>query len=101
SYVYFASYFGGALLNRHIDRPQCEHSISLLLDYTPEPLGRSGWPLFLDAPRGRVRLDQAIGDAVVYCGRELPHFRRALPASHTSTSFFFHYVDASFAGSLD
>ena len=47
SYVYFSSYREGATLAPHTDRAQCELSISLLLDYTPEPdgasPGRSTW----------------------------------------------------------
>jgi hypothetical protein len=48
-----------------------------------------------------VTVFQAIGDALLYRGRELPHSRDALPEGHTSTSIFFHYVREDFAGSLD
>jgi hypothetical protein len=38
---------------------------------------------------------------LLYRGRELPHFRDVLPAGHSSTSIFFHYVREGFAGTLD
>jgi hypothetical protein len=100
SYVYFASYQGGAELKRHTDREQCEFSLTFCLDYAPEPAGATPWPLHLDTPRSRVTVQQALGDALLYRGRELPHYRDRLPDGHTSTSIFFHYVCADFRGSL-
>jgi hypothetical protein len=103
SYVYFASYKPGADLPRHVDRPQCEFSISLLVDYTPEPEGPSGWPLCMEDPRTGALVgiaDLGIGDAVVYRGRELVHYRDPLPDGHQSTSIFFHYVRPDFEGDL-
>jgi hypothetical protein len=101
SYVYFASYPAGSALPRHVDRVQCEFSISLLVDYSPEPDGRCGWPLFLDhpdLPDGVVAADLGIGDALFYRGRTLVHYRDHLPAGHQSSSLFFHYVREDFAG---
>lgn len=34
SYVYFASYLGGAELKKHTDREQCEFSVTLCLDFS-------------------------------------------------------------------
>lgn len=101
SYVYAASYQGGAKLERHTDREQCEFSITFCLDYSPEPWLATGWPLQLHTPAGTVTVYQAIGDALLYRGRELPHSRPTLSHEHTSTSIFFHYVREGFAGSLD
>ena len=103
SYVYFASYRPGADLPPHVDRAQCEFSISLLADYSPEPSGPSGWPLFLEKPgepKSTFAADLCIGDALFYKGRELVHFRQPLPAGHQSTSVFFHYVRPDFAGRM-
>jgi hypothetical protein len=47
SYLYFASYPSGSGLPRHVDRLQCEFSISLLIDYSPEPDGPCGWSLLV------------------------------------------------------
>ncbi|HEY4902548.1 MAG TPA: hypothetical protein VIH89_03665 [Candidatus Sulfotelmatobacter sp.] len=100
SYVYFASYLSGAELKKHTDREQCEFSISLCLDFSPEPERETPWPLCLDTPEGRVEIHQALGDGLFYRGRRLPHYRDALGEGLTSTSIFFHYVSTSFTGSL-
>lgn len=101
SYVYFASYQSGSILEKHVDRAQCEFSLTFCLDYSPEPVRQTPWPLHLESREGRVTVFQAIGDGLLYRGRELPHYRHALPEGNTSTSFFFHYVAKDFEGKLD
>lgn len=100
SYVYVASYQPGARLPKHTDRPQCEFSISLCLDFTPEPAGRTSLPLCLETGQGTVKIFQHLGDGLLYRGCELPHFRTVLPRNCTSTSIFFHYVRRDFSGPL-
>ncbi|HEV2719829.1 MAG TPA: hypothetical protein VG323_07395 [Thermoanaerobaculia bacterium] len=97
SYVYMASYVAGAELRRHRDREQCEVSVSFLVDFTP---GAPAWPLKLDTRGGTVAVEQRPGDALLYRGCELPHYRDALPEGCTSTSLFLHYVPVAFAGDL-
>jgi len=101
SYVYLASYVNEAELEKHTDREQCEFSVSLCLDYQPEPPVTSPWPLYLETKLGAVAVHQRIGDGVLYRGRTLPHYRTRLPKGCTSTSIFFHYVRRDFAGPLD
>ena len=101
SYVYTASYVSGAVLKKHIDREQCEFSVTLCLDFSPEPRGETSWPIRLDTARGSVAVYQALGDGLVYRGPRVPHYRDILPYGRTSTSIFFHYVPAGFSGSLD
>jgi hypothetical protein len=101
SYVYMAAYQPGAILQKHTDREQCDFSVTLCLDYSPEPRCATPWPLHLHKKSGMVTVFQAIGDALLYRGCQLPHSRDALPQGHTSTSIFFHYVREGFKGSLD
>jgi hypothetical protein len=101
SYVYLASYLSGAELRKHTDREQCEFSVTLCLDFSPEPELATSWPLCLDTSEGRVTVYQALGDGLVYRGTKLPHYRTALGEGYSSTSIFFHYVPADFSGSLD
>jgi hypothetical protein len=101
SYVYFASYLSGAELKKHTDRKQCEYSVTLCLDFSPEPLGATFWPICLDTSEGMVSVYQALGDGLIYRGTKVPHYRSALADGYTSTSIFFHYVTADFSGTLD
>lgn len=101
SYVYMASYLSGAELKRHTDREQCEFSVTLCLDYSPEPALETPWPIKLDTSCATISVHQALGDGLAYRGTKLPHHRDRLGAGQTSTSIFFHYVSADFQGSLD
>lgn len=101
SYGYFASYYGGAHLARHTDREQCEYSMSMLIDYAPEPDAESPWPLWLETRQESVAIHQRLGDTLIYRGCQLPHYRHQLPPGHTSTHLFLHYVPESFTGELE
>jgi hypothetical protein len=100
SYVYLGAYQEGAELGEHRDRSQCEFSVTLCLDYTPEPRLYTPWPIKLRTPEGQTTVFQAIGDGLLYRGCRLPHSRGRLPTGHTSTSLFFHYVAEDFEGPL-
>jgi hypothetical protein len=101
SYAYLAAYAEGAVLHRHVDRPQCAYSMTLLVDYTPEPALESAWPIRLALPDAEALVYQSLGDALVYAGTRLVHFREPLPAGHTSTSLLLHYVPSDFTGDLN
>lgn len=101
SYVYLASYQGGAELKKHTDREQCEFSVTLALDFSPEPELATSWPIRLESGKNSVAVYQALGDGLVYRGMKIPHYRHALAAGCTSTSIFFHYVAADFSGPLN
>src|SRR5271166_440368 len=100
SYAYFVAYQSGSRLERHTDRPQCEYSVTLLIDSTPEPGEQSPWPIKLDTSRGTVAIWQYLGEALLYRGRRLPHHRDRLPQGCSSTSLLLHYVDRRFTGPL-
>lgn len=98
---YLGSYVAGASLEIHTDRPECEYSLSLLLDSGPEDPARQPWPLCIrDPASGRNRaFAQQPGDALFYRGTRLPHFRD--PLTHGwSTSVFFHFVNETIQGPL-
>ncbi len=101
SYVYMASYLSGARLKKHTDREQCEFSVTLCLDFSPEPALETPWPIRLDTATSSVTVYQALGDGLAYRGTRLPHYRDTLADGQTSTSIFFHYVATDFSGSLD
>ena len=78
-------------------------AMSILLDFAPEPVDASPWPLFVQPPQAdsATPIAQGIGDAVLYYGREVRHHRERLKNSEYSSSWFFFYVDETFEGSLD
>ncbi len=78
SYVYLASYLSGAELKKHTDREQCEFSVTLCLDFSPEPALATPWPIRLDTPTGTVTVYQTLGDGLAYRGTRLPHYRERL-----------------------
>lgn len=100
SYVYLCSYLGQSDLEKHTDREQCEFTITFCVDFSPEPVRHTPWPIHVETPAGKVTIYQALGDSLLFCGRELPHYRYPLRKGCTSTSIFFHYVRQGFAGSL-
>lgn len=101
SYVYFASYLSGAELKKHTDRAQCEFSVTLSLDFSPEPDLATSWPIRLDTAAGTIAVYQALGDGLLYRGTRVPHYRQTLATGRTSTSIFFHYVPSGFTDSLE
>lgn len=101
AYCYASSYLGGADLPAHTDRPQCEFSFSVQIDYRPLPDdGVSPWPLCLDVDGEEKALYLSGGDCLAYKGCELTHYRPRLTEGHRSTSLFLHYVPVEFEGSL-
>lgn len=89
TYSYFRVYRPGDTLPRHVDRPACEISMTLSLGFdAPVP-----WPIWF-APKGaeETALALAPGDAVVYRGMDIPHWRDAFKGVYAA-QVFLHYVD--------
>lgn len=99
SYAYAMAYGPGAVLPMHVDRGQCEYTLSLLLDHLPLPAdGRSPWPLDVETSPGAspARFHQAPGDGLLFCGRQLPHGRPAMTEPARSLVLMLHWVDSDF-----
>jgi len=104
SYCYLGIYHDQADLPKHSDREQCRWNVSVVLDSCPEITDlQDSWPIYLEpVPHKHVRLDAVIGDAIIYRGDKIPHWRDPLPKQFDQVSIcFFHYVHESFFGSLD
>lgn len=101
SYRYLSAYTTGSELALHVDRVQCEVTLSVLVDYSPDAGGVAGWPIFLKRDSGTVGIFQEIGEALVFRGQDIPHYRERIQAGHRCTVVLLHYVDASFSGALD
>ncbi|WP_428265316.1 sulfotransferase [Haliangium sp.] len=108
SYCYASAYRGGAALHAHLDRRQCEYTMSVLVDHSSGQYAghmsdaeSAPWPLWFQAPGGKRSVTLALGDAVLFRGCELPHWREAAPPDWAQTMLLFHYVPMSFVGVLD
>lgn len=100
TYCYSSAYHGGASLRAHMDRRQCEYTLSLLIDRSPGATDVP-WPLWFQAPSGKDSVTLGLGDAVLFRGCELAHWREAAPSDQDQTMLLFHYVPMSFVGVLD
>jgi hypothetical protein len=86
TYSYARLYHNEDVLVPHKDRPSCEVSVTL-------QLGRShhySWPIFM----GNQRIDLAEGDAVIYPGCDIEHWRNGCdgPPGYYSGQVFMHFV---------
>lgn len=104
TYDYLRIYREGDVCKVHYDKPSCEHSLSLTLDYSDGEL----WPLEIgnDAqsqPNASVHEDfgnepfsslvMEVGDAVLYRGTRHRHGRIHPNPNGWSAHLFLHWVD--------
>ena len=91
TYSYARIYKKGDVLKRHKDRYSCEVSMTM-------NLGGDSWPIYLE-PSGEtdkegVKIDLEPGDALIYRGCEVEHWREAFEGENCG-QVFLHYNDAS------
>jgi hypothetical protein len=100
TYCFVSIYNEGAVLPKHKDREQCEWNISLLLNMEPEDSAENSWPFYIEDTNQVHEVNLGIGDAVIYPGSKLYHWRNKLPDKHKALIFFFHFVNDDFQGDL-
>jgi len=88
TYTYVTYYEPGAILYEHIDRPANQYGLNINVQKESE------WPIFLRHPESDeiTRIDQNPGDAFIYKGSEVPHFRPRLKTGN-SIQFMIFAVD--------
>jgi len=96
SYSYLSMYKPGAVLKKHTDREQCAWNMSLVIDTDPDYI----WPIYLETGGLISAVKLEIGDAVIYRGTKIPHWREQLPDNQQATICFYHFVAEDFAGPL-
>ncbi len=89
-YSYNRVYYGGSELVRHKDRPSCEISASISLNYKYENKNYK-WPLCM----GDMPIVINVGDGVIYKGTKIEHWRPIFSQPQTCWhhQLFIHYVD--------
>jgi hypothetical protein len=99
SYCFSMWYAPGARLRVHRDNALCEYTLNLVIDQ--QPPRPSHWPLCMMSRRGRItEVNMRPGDALLFRGRELAHFRRRLRDKGNAIGVLLHYVNDDFAGDL-
>lgn len=103
SYNYVPTYLNGSELKLHQDTEQHEYGISLLVDYEPEPIEKSAWPIKIiqEKPiKKPISIFQSLGEAVFFKG-SLEHFRDVFTEGQRSTSLLLHFISADFKGEME
>ena len=96
NYSYHRLYTGGAVLKKHIDRPSCEISITLCLGYDISNIDKNvypdyDWPMFVKDENGNeLPIHMKPGDALIYRGCEIEHWRDPFPGLNHA-QVFLHY----------
>ena len=83
TYAFWRMYTCFADLKKHIDRPACEVSVTVMI-------GSDGtsWPIYMNG----TEINLEPGDAAIYLGCEIEHWREEFEGDwHAQT--FLHYVD--------
>lgn len=83
TYAYWRMYTVNADLFKHVDRPACEVSVTVMINSDG-----TKWPIFMNG----TEINMEPGDAAVYLGCEVEHWREEFKGDwHAQT--FLHYVD--------
>lgn len=86
TYCYARVYKNGDVLKKHTDRDACEVSLTVHLD------GDRNWEIFVETPdKKEIPVNLKCGDALLYFGCDVSHWRNAFEGSFYS-QVFLHYV---------
>jgi hypothetical protein len=92
TYSYARWYVPGDELKIHKDRPSCEISATITLGFEGNP-----WPIFMgydDNKEDCREISMKVGDAVIYKGDKVHHWREKYVEGQWQAQVFLHYVDA-------
>jgi len=85
TYSYARLYAPGDELVKHKDRPACEISATITLGFEGDV-----WSIYMEGNK----VDMQVGDAVLYRGMEVEHWREKYTEGQWQAQVFLHYVDA-------
>lgn len=87
TYSYLRIYLRGAALAKHMDRYSCEISATVSIEYE----GPGIWPLCLEVDGNVKKIELEPGDALIYKGIQIPHWRDPFEGER-QVQVFLHYV---------
>lgn len=86
SFSYARIYYKGSELERHVDRKHAKFGVSICLDRD-----QFDWPLVIQDRLGREQeINLSIGDAVIFKGMELEHYRKKFEGNFQTQMFLFY-----------
>ena len=91
TYAYARWYAPGDELKIHRDRESCEITTTINLGFEGNQ-----WPIYMgvdDQKQNFEKVDMNIGDAVIFRGQELYHWREKYTEGQWQAQVFVHYVD--------
>jgi hypothetical protein len=89
TYSFSRVYVKGDELKPHVDRPSCEISVTCHVASVGAP-----WPIWMQAPgKEPVSFTLEPGDAVIYRGCDVTHWREKAINTDINAQFMLHYVD--------
>tara|TARA_B110000503_G_scaffold32168_1_gene52286 strand:+ start:3650 stop:4324 length:675 start_codon:yes stop_codon:yes gene_type:complete len=94
TYSYYRVYKPGDTLDKHIDRPACEISTTICIDFDYKELSNVyTWPIYMNGTPCVLRP----GDGAIYRGCDVAHWRNKfeVPEGSWQVQAFLHYVDAN------
>lgn len=86
TYSYARLYKPGEELKKHTDRESCEISATVTLGFKGNV-----WSIFMDGNK----VEMEVGDAVLYKGMDVEHWREKYTEGQWQAQVFLHYVDAN------
>ena len=86
TYSYARLYKPGEELKKHTDRPACEISATVTLGFEGNV-----WSIYMAGNK----VDMQVGDAVLYRGMDIEHWREKYTEGQWQAQVFLHYVDAN------
>lgn len=91
SYSFGRIYSKDATMGKHVDRPACEISMTLTISFDKEP-----WPIWIEN-NDNIAIPVTLypGDAMIYNGQKIPHWRNKFVESNEQVQFFLHWVDSN------
>ena len=87
TYSYLRVYMKGAVLGKHTDRYSCEISATVPIEFESQHI----WPLCIEIDGHAKLIELEPGDALIYKGIEIPHWREPF-AGERQVQVFLHYV---------
>ena len=91
TYSFARVYINEDSLEKHIDRPSCEYSVTVNINYAG-----GKWPIWMLSLEGEaVEILLSPGDAVIYKGCDVPHWRNPMIqyGCTANAQIMLHYVD--------